>query len=116
MEHTHLVKGLDYALLEKVRKQKEKEDLQNIVAVQQAAEVQDYHQVEPSSQLGETMLRFFSRQQRENLATGAAAVVATKGASTAGAMLQRTVFDFDTRPESDVDIPLLVTRSRKVRC
>lgn len=122
MEHTHLVKGLDYALLEKNRKQKEKEDQQNTAAAQMRAEVTHFHQVEPSSQLGASMLKFFSKQQQDHGAgssaggsAGSAGSSGAKGASAPGAMLSRTVFDFDTRPESEVDIPLLVTRSRKVR-
>lgn len=113
MEHTHLVRGLDYALLDKVRKQKEKEDLAN--ASTAAAKVQSdlvpLTQIEPKSQIGTSMLRFLTKQSQSNIVVGGKS---SSGVSVAGGILQRTVFEFDTREQSEVDVPLMVTRSRKV--
>ncbi len=117
MEHTHLVKGLDYALLEKVRRQKEKEDALNATASASKAQsdIVPLHQIQPSSQIGTSMLRFLTKQQSQPqvmLTTSRSSQKA--GLSVAGSILQRTVFEFDTLPQSEVDVPLMVTRSRKV--
>ena len=117
MEHTHLVKGLDYALLEKVRRQKEKEDALNASA--SASKAQSYvvqlHQIQPSSQIGTSMLRFLTKQHSQTqMMPSSSKGSQNAGLSVAGSIMQRTVFEFDTLPQSEVDVPLMVTRSRKV--
>lgn len=107
MEHTHLVKGLDYALLEKTRRQKEKEDEEARAAEAAKEESLTLNQIEPTTAIGAEVFRGLRKLQLlEQRATGV---------HSAGSILRRTVFDFDTRPESEVDVPLLVTRSRTVR-
>lgn len=117
MEHTHLVKGLDYALLDKVRRQKEKEDALNASAsaVKAQSDIVPLHQIQPTSQIGTSMLRFLTKQQSQTQAApGASKGSQNAGLTVAGSILQRTVFEFDTAPQSEVDVPLMVTRSRKV--
>lgn len=106
MEHTHLVKGLDYALLEKARRQKEKED--ELARAEEAAKEESLslNQIEPTTAIGAQVFRGLRKLQLlEQKATGA---------HSAGGILRRTVFDFEIRPDSEVDVPLLVTRSRTV--
>jgi hypothetical protein len=101
------VKGLDYALLEKTRKQKERED--ELARASEEAKAQaelTLDQIEPSTPLGATVLRALRKVQ---LLEHSAVLQ-----QAAGSILQRTVYDFDTRPESEVDVPLLVTRSKTV--
>jgi len=116
MEHTHLVKGLDYALLEKVRRQKEKEDALNATASASKAQsdIVPLHQIQPSSQIGTSMLRFLTKQQSQTQVMPTSSKSQNAGLSVAGSILQRTVFEFDTLLQSEVDVPLMVTRSRKV--
>jgi len=113
MEHTHLVRGLDYALLEKVRKQKEKEDLANASAASTKAhtDLLPLSEIQPNSHIGTSMLRFLTKQSQSSAILGGKN---SAGVSVAGSILQRTVFEFDTQPGSEVDVPLMVTRSRKV--
>ena len=117
MEHTHLVKGLDYALLEKVRRQKEKEDALNAPASASNAlsDIVPLQQIVPSSHIGTSMLRFLTKQQSQTqMMPTSSKGSQNAGLSVAGSIMQRTVFEFDTLPQSEVDVPLMVTRSRKV--
>jgi hypothetical protein len=101
------VKGLDYALLEKTRKQKEREDeLARASEASKAPAELTLDQIEPTTPLGANVLRAFRKVQLLERSS----VVQ----QTAGSILQRTVYDFDTRPDSEVDVPLLVTRSKTV--
>jgi hypothetical protein len=108
MEHTHLVKGLDYALLEKTRRQKEKEDELARAAEAAKADILSHDQVEPTTAIGAEVVRGLRKLQLlEQRATGP---------HSAGSILRRTAYDFDIRPDSEVDVPLLVTRSKTVSC
>lgn len=106
MEHTHLVKGLDYALLEKSRRQKEKEDeMARATAANQEPTELALHEIEPSTIVGAEVMRALRKLQLlEQQPLG----------RTARSILQRTMYDFDIRPESEVEVPLLVTQSKTV--
>jgi hypothetical protein len=108
MEHTHLVKGLDYALLEKTRRQKEKEDELARVAEAAKADILSLDQIEPTTAIGAEVLRGLRKLQLLEQRT--------TGPHSAGSILRRTAYDFDIRPDSEVDVPLLVTRSKTVSC
>lgn len=74
MEHTHLVKGLDFALLQKVRaeitsKEKEEEDLMEKVQKEAKKEVEPEEKMEFKTRLGRNIYRvaFRSGQERNEL-------------------------------------------------
>uniref|UniRef100_A0A8C6WTP9 IK cytokine n=1 Tax=Neogobius melanostomus TaxID=47308 RepID=A0A8C6WTP9_9GOBI len=73
MEHTHLVKGLDFALLQKVRaeitsKEKEEEDLMEKVQKEVKKEVEPEEKMEFKTRMGRNIYRvvFRSAQQERN--------------------------------------------------
>jgi hypothetical protein len=126
MEHTHLVKGLDYQLLEKMRKQKEQEDEEERLRQEEAAArqggvgvggleaIQRVEDIESVSELGESLKRFLLVRHKE-AAAAAAAGRSTSAAPVRSSVLMRSVLDFDIRPTSEVDVPMLITRSKKVK-
>ena len=111
IEHTHLVKGLDYALLEKSRKQKEKEDAQ----LQHSSSTTQQHdltlsEIQPHTKIGSDVYNILSKIQT----TTAKATGKFGMALTPGSILQRTVYEYNMSSEADIDVPLLVTKSRTV--
>ncbi|XP_006814703.1 protein Red-like [Saccoglossus kowalevskii] len=73
MEHTHLVKGLDYALLQKVRaeittKEKEEDELEHVFKQKKDVEKEEDEKIQFRTKLGKSVFRtlFRSRQHERN--------------------------------------------------
>ena len=108
-EHTHLVKGLDYVLLQKIRNEKKLEDKMNKVSSQSTSD-KPLCEICPVTSLGmkvkllmlrNTLPCSRERQQMEQLPVLAPS-------------WSRMAYEFNVDIVSDVDIPTTISRSSKV--
>ena len=120
-EHTHLVKGLDYALLRKVRSETEKKSAAHKEGDSDQRDdiISRLTEITPQSELGASL--------KALLVSDKASVVRAGGGSTAvshtathrgpkgkGSALARTAYEFDVDPLGDADLPTVLTRSKEV--
>jgi IK cytokine len=111
IEHTHLVKGLDYVLLKKIRG--EGTSSLNEFAEQEAAstivvndDTKAPHDIVIESSLGQAVNRVLFGHELRNLNE--------KKMKNPGLLLRRCAFEFDLDPLSEADVPTMISRSKLV--
>jgi hypothetical protein len=126
-EHTHLVKGLDYALLRKVRSEGDKvRDQEQEEGDQEKASSRHQHsstrlaEVATHSDLGANMKKLLLGDAGGAVRScggkvRAAAVPSGVGSSGSGSVLTRTAYQFDVDPLGESDLPTVIRRSKAVR-
>jgi IK cytokine len=123
LEHTHLVKGLDYALLRKIRGSatesgggggnKEAGVTESSRELQTEATAR--RDVPVQTLMGHNIKDLLKTLSRSQLAMERSSKASDKAASSSVAsMFARLAFDFDVNPETEVDLPTSITRSKQV--
>lgn len=139
IEHTHFVKGLDYALLQKVRKEKElSSDQDNLKTIDDDADnfVEDINRVVTLTALGNNLKSLLLAGKNNSLtlaqscqiqddakvssnkafySTGTSSFVKSVSVNNKAQILSRTWFEFNLDPlQTEMDIPLIITKSKAV--
>ena len=128
IEHTHLVKGLDYALLRKIRDDKQgsanlwgdkgsNPQSEMLVEIESVAAKKE---LVTSTSLGESLKSFLARTSTLSGGGDSSVAVHGKGAklpaaqTSAGLLLSHMIFEFDVTPDSEVELPTTISTSRQV--
>ncbi|CAE7799826.1 SMU2, partial [Symbiodinium microadriaticum] len=118
-EHTHLVKGLDYALLRKVRNQTEKNEARDQDSPDQLLESLEnigtrLSRVAAQSQLGDGIKALLLSDKGSFVRAGGRYVKAQdipRGVKNTA--LSRTAYEFDTNPLGEAELPTVLRRSKE---
>lgn len=107
VEHTHFVKGLDYALLRKIRG--EVQAIEATLTQKKQQFVEEKPQIHINSQIGLNLKTFIFENYQTNKIRSKS-LIKTR---TASDLLSRTAFEFDVDIESEMDLPTTISRSKK---
>lgn len=126
IEHTHLVKGLDYALLRKVRDETQtvRTDPQIELGFQKHENKKNVLKERPklitTTQIGMNLSKLlFSNDEvidesKAGLAKGPSKQKNTVATVKPGILLSKMHYEFDTSIESELELPVTISTSRKV--
>lgn len=115
VDHTHLVKGLDYTLLKKIRNQVEVQTKSVLDDKKQTAE--NNQVVVAVSELGNRIKQLFfpttiTEPINNNLAKDVQ-ILSTQQSKPTTSLFARMVYDFDVNPISEEELPTTISKSKK---
>jgi IK cytokine len=116
VEHTHLVKGLDYALLRKIREQEKDldgidDDVKTDYSDKKVAGKDAFRDFRAVTSMGTSLKNLLL----VNKGMPTILKVKQKGgvSSSIAEMFSRTAFEFDLNDENDTDLPTTISRSKE---